>query len=180
LKCASELSSLGGTQQANLDDVFHATAIVLRLEQAISANGTRASARLPFLGPHMVLQSRSYDECSPIGQAVIRALLRLEIANAYTRQMPLRVLEDYLAIDRCMTETNDWTVTFHILCLCAEIITFCYAEEAKEGSIWDSLSRRLQDWLDSLPPSFEPLHRTKSQTTAEFPQIWLLNDCHGT
>jgi hypothetical protein len=65
--------------------------------------------------------------------------------------------------------------------LCAEVLSYCYGEGPKLAEAWDDLSARVKSWIDSKPSSYEPLFCVPTCVVKGqiFPQIWLLNDCHG-
>jgi len=79
-----------------------------------------------------------------------------------------------------MDQTDDWTLAFHIIVLCAEVLSYCYGDEPKTADAWHDLTDRTQSWMDSKPTSFEPLQFVPRRTSEDqvFQEIWLLNDCH--
>ena len=105
---------------------------------------------------------------------------------AFRSQRSVALLPQYLEVDQWLGSdsgaTDDWTYAFHIIVLCAEVLNWCYGEEAKTRGAWEELSGRVQRWIDSKPASFEPLlYREPGQggESQVFPEIWHINDCHG-
>lgn len=98
------------------------------------------------------------------------------------------MLQQYLEADRSLdNRADDWSSAFHIIVLCAEILTCCYGDEPKAVNAWSQLAQRVQAWMDTKAISFEPLlsestaNKTSNDSqTRVFPEIWLLNDCHGS
>lgn len=109
-------------------------------------------------------------------------VLRQEIVIAFRTQRPVQLLREYVQVDGSLDQADDWTLAFHIIVLCAEVLTYCYGDEPKTAAAWDELSNRAQKWMDSKPVTFEPLlYRAQGERCDQvFPEIWLLNDCHGT
>lgn len=86
---------------------------------------------------------------------------------------------------------DDWALAFHIFVLCAEVLTFCYGEDgdapvamgpelgpSTPPPSWDDLAWRAQQWINTLPLSYEPLLYRPPGPGRVFPTSMLLNDCH--
>lgn len=132
-----------------------------------------------LIGTHTFVRAQEYDQSSTIRQAVFRVVLRQEIVIAFKAQRPVQLLPEYIQADRSLDRSDDWTLAFHIIVLCAEVLTYCYGDDPKTVQCWDKLMGRAQKWINSVPISFEPLlYRSPCQGQA-FPTIMLLNDCHG-
>jgi hypothetical protein len=134
------------------------------------------------MGTHTFVRARVFlHQPSSIWQATFLVVLRQEIVIAFRTQRPVELLREYIEADRSLSRTDDWALSFRIIVLCAEILNFCYGEEPKTVTIWDDLAGRTRLWMEAKPASFEPfLHRRADSESALFPQMWLLNDCHGT
>jgi hypothetical protein len=115
--------------------------------------------------------------------AAFRVVLRQEIILTFRSQRPIQLLEKYVQVDQSLVEDDDWSLTFHLFVLCAEILTACYGDGPKDPNTWTELENRLQTWIRSRPPTFDPLiYRAPSGQLPDgnvFPEILLLNDCHG-
>lgn len=133
------------------------------------------------MGTHTFVRAQEYHQPSGIRQATFMVVLRQEIVVAFRTQTPVELLREYVQVDRSMGRTDDWTLAFHIIVLCAEVLTYCYGDGSKTADTWDELAGRAQSWMNSKPVSFEPIHRVpgRMSETQVFPEIWLLNDCHG-
>lgn len=133
-----------------------------------------------LMGTHTFLRAQE-SQSSRIRQAAFRVVLRQEIVVAFKTQRPVQLLPEYVQVDRSMESTDDWTLAFHIIVLCAEVLNYCYGNDPKNVRAWDELAGRAQSWMDSKPASFEPLHYVSPEIskTQVFPEIWLLNDCHA-
>lgn len=131
-------------------------------------------------GTHTFMRASEYRPFG-IREAAFRVVLRQEIVFAFKTQSSLQLLPEYVQVDRLMEKTDDWTVAFHILVLCAEVLSYCYGDGQKLAVEWDTLSTRLETWMDTKPASFEPTFCVPAakQDNQVFPRIWLLNDCHG-
>lgn len=180
-QCLDLLIPLLEYQSAVIDDATYAAIVILRLFEDIADQCMGRCLQSGFLGTHTFILARKYHELSDVGQAVFHVILRQEILVAFRTRRPVRMLDDFLHVDRSMTGANDWTSTFHVLALCAEILNFCYEEDAKTLDAWDHLASRTQSWANTKPTSFEPMYREPAQATQPkvFPEIWLLNDSHG-
>jgi hypothetical protein len=132
-----------------------------------------------LIGTHTFVRAQEYDQSSTIRQAVFRVVLRQEIVIAFKTQRPVQLLQEYIQADRSLDRSDDWTLTFHIIALCAEVLTYCYGDDPKTVQIWDKLMGRAQKWINSVPISFEPLLYRRPCQGQVFPTIMLLNDCHG-
>lgn len=134
-----------------------------------------------LMGTHTFVRAQEYHQLSGIRQATFRVVLRQEIVVAFRTQTPVQLLREYVQVDRSMDRTDDWTLAFHIIVLCAEILTYCYGNSSKTAEVWDDLAGKAQAWMNSKSASFKPIYRVPSRMseTQVFPQIWLLNDCHG-
>ncbi len=132
------------------------------------------------MGTHTFVRAQEYQPSS-IGQAAFRVVLRQEIVVAFKTQSAIQLLPEYIQVDRSMEQSDDWTLAFHIIVLCAEVLSYCYGDEPKTADAWHDLANRTQSWMDSKPTSFEPLQFVPCRTSDDqiFPEIWLLNDCHG-
>lgn len=71
----------------------------------------------------------------------------------------------------------------HIL---ARVINHCFQNGAVEQHsvderirVQEALHRALDEWRESLPPSFEPFSAAAVATNSPFPSIWLLQPWHG-
>lgn len=92
------------------------------------------------------------------------------------------MLTEYIRVDRSIEDdNNDCAIAFHIIVLCAEILSYCYGDESRSAAAWEELSDRAELWLDTKPASFEPIRNVAARSAEGqvFPEIWLLNDCHG-
>lgn len=134
-----------------------------------------------LMGTHTFMRAQEYHP-SAIREAAFRVVLRQEIVVAFKTQCPVQLLPEYVQVDRSMDRSDDWILAFHIIVLCAEVLSFCYGDDPKLADAWDDLSGRVQSWMDSKPSSFEPIRfvRARMSESQVFPEIWLLNDCHGT
>lgn len=132
-----------------------------------------------LMGTHTFVRAQEYDQSSAIRQAVFRVVLRQEIVIAFKTQRPVQLLPEYIQADRSLDGSDDWTLAFHIIVLCAEVLSYCYDDGPKTAQSWDELMRRTQKWIASLPLSFEPLLCRSPGEGKVFPTILLLNDCHG-
>lgn len=135
------------------------------------------------MGTHTFVRAQEYPQPSGgIRQAVLRVALRQEIVIAFRTQRPVQLLREYIQVDRSLDKADDWTLAFHVIVLCAEILNYCYGGDAKTPDAWNELATRAQSWMDTKPIHFEPLlYRAPGEVSEEqvFPEIWLLNDCHG-
>jgi hypothetical protein len=131
-------------------------------------------------GTHTFMRASEYRPFG-IREAAFRVVLRQEIVFAFKTQSSLQLLPEYVQVDRVMEKADDWTVAFHILVLCAEVLNYCYAEGQKLAGEWDNLSTRLRSWTETKPASFEPIFCVPAgkENNQVFPRIWFLNDCHG-
>lgn len=134
-----------------------------------------------LMGTHMFVRAQEYHELSGMRQAAFRVVLRQEIVVAFRSQKPVQLLREYVEVDRAMNGQDDWTLAFHAIVLCAEILNYCYGEQPRTVEEWDEYERRARDWMASRSASFKPLHRIQPRSSVHqvFPEIWLLNDCHG-
>lgn len=135
------------------------------------------------MGTHTFVRAQENYRPEGIRQAAFRVVLRQEIVIAFRSQRPVELLREYVQVDQSMDLTDDCTSAFHIIVLCAEVLTYCYGDGPKTLSEWNTLAGRTRSWMEIKPISFEPLlHRAPRQRseTQVFPEIWLLNDCHGT
>jgi hypothetical protein len=133
-----------------------------------------------LMGTHTFMRASEYRPFG-IREAVFRVVLRQEIVFAFKTQAALQLLPEYVQVDRAMERVDDWAFAFHIMVLCAEVLSYCYGEGPKLAEAWDDLSARVKSWIDSKPSSYEPLFCVPTCVVKGqiFPQIWLLNDCHG-
>lgn len=136
------------------------------------------------MGTRTFVRAQGYHHRpSGIRQAAFRVVLRQEIVIAFRTQRPVQLLREYVQVDGSLDQADDWTLAFHIIVLCAEVLTYCYGDEPKTAAAWDDLSDRAQRWMDGKHVTFEPLlYRAQGERCGDqvFPEIWLLNDCHGT
>lgn len=135
------------------------------------------------MGTHTFVRAQAHGPLSAIQLAAFRVVLRQEIILTFRNQRPIQLLEKYVQVDRSLDQDDDWSLAFHIFVLCAEVLTACYGEGLKTPDRWDELENRLEAWIDSRPPTFDPLiYRAPSGELPDgnvFPEILLLNDCHG-
>ena len=133
-----------------------------------------------FLGTHTFTRAQEYHQPSGIRLAAFLVILRQEIAVAFRTQQPVQLLRQYVQVGKSLKQTDDWALAFHVIVLCAEVLTYCYGDTPKTPDAWDNLASRSRTWFETKPPSFDPLHCRPGRTEATvFPEIWLLNDCHG-
>lgn len=132
------------------------------------------------MGTHTFMRAPE-NQPSGIREAAFRVVLRQEIVFAFKTQSPLQLLPEYVLVDRSMDKSDDWTLAFHIIVLCAEVLGYCYGDDPNPPGAWDDLAERARCWMGSKSASFEPLYCVPARTTESqvFPEIWLLNDCHG-
>lgn len=155
------------------------------------------------MGTHTFVRLHEYAQSSPIRQAVFRVALRQEIVISFRTQRPVQLLREYVRADhslRGMSSSpasvspsggeDDWTLAFHMFVLCAEVLTFCYGEDGDAPTLssdlgpsapppsWDDLIWRAQQWINTVPLSYEPLLYRPPGPGRVFPTIMLLNDCH--
>lgn len=183
-----------------LDEAICAATVILRLYEELSGwlctSNPRHTTKLMFsyhlvavvgkdtlshlLGTHIFVLAQEY-RTSGIRQAAFRVALRQEINVAFCTRKPLKLLTKYTDVDRSADLKSDWDWTVHIIVLCAEVLNYCYCNIGQAPTQpWDELSTRVEDWLRKKPKSFEPLQcKEPNYTDQVFPEIWLLNDCHG-
>lgn len=158
------------------------------------------------MGTHTFVRLHEYAQSSPIRQAVFRVAIRQEIVISFRTQRPVQLLREYVRADQSLrtvsssspsssssggSAEDDWALAFHIFVLCAEVLTFCYGEVGDApipiGSelgpstpppTWDDLAWRAQQWINTLPVSYQPLLYRPPGPGRVFPTIMLLNDCH--
>lgn len=134
------------------------------------------------MGTHTFVRAQENYRPEGIRQAAFRVVLRQEIVIAFRSQRPVQLLREYVQVDQSLDRTDDWTSAFHIIVLCAEVLTYCYGDGPKTYSEWTTLTDRTRSWMELKSLSFEPLLHRNSRQRSEaqiFPEIWLLNDCHG-
>lgn len=134
------------------------------------------------MGTHIFVRAQDYHKQSGIRQAALRVVLRQEIVVAFRSQKPVQLLREYISVDREMDGKDDWTFAFHAIVLCAEVLSFCYGDGPRTVEAWNELDGRARFWMASKPATFGPLHQKQplSPDPQPLPEIWLLNDCHGT
>lgn len=141
--------------------------------------------RSHILGTHIFALAQEYRSAG-ILQAALRVALRQEINVAFFTRRPVQLLSAYFKIDPSSTDAgSDWTWTLRIIVLCADVLNHCYCSAQENGQElpqpWVELAERAESWLRDKPASFEPLMcRGRDLNRGRtFPEIWLLNDCHG-
>lgn len=204
-ECLALLIPMLDDSTAVLDEALFATTVVLRLYEEISGRWITESRLLPrsviqakrnkvpfagrdyeshLMGTHTFVRAVTSHQPSGIRHAALRVVLRQEVVVAFRSQRPIQMLQEYLRADKSLDDqADDWSSAFHIIVLCAEVLTCCYGDEPKTTDVWMRLADRARAWIDSKAVSFEPLlHRSQVDVTESahvFPEIWLLNDCHG-
>ncbi|KAH8650565.1 hypothetical protein BGZ60DRAFT_473863 [Tricladium varicosporioides] len=178
-ECLALLINIVGDNSALLDEALCAATVILRLFEEISVPLVGSDTQGHLMGTHTFMRASEYQP-SGIREAAFRVVLRQEIVFAFKTQTPLQLLPEYVQVDRAMDTADDWGSAFHIMVLCAEVLSYCYGEEQKLAETWDNLSERVSSWMESKSASFEPLFSVPAgvKENQVFPQIWLLNDCH--
>lgn len=181
-KCLALLIPILNDDTAALDEALFAATVVLRLYEEISVPIAGQDFESHLMGTHTFV--RALDSCyrSPIQIAACRVVIRQEIVLTFRTQRPIQLLETYMQVDQSLDQNDDWSSTFHMFVLCAEILTMCYGKGPKTMEAWDDFESRLQIWVNSRPVTFEPFFsrgRSGSPEGNVFPQLWLLNDCHS-
>ncbi|CAK7230473.1 hypothetical protein SCUCBS95973_007586 [Sporothrix curviconia] len=191
--CLKLLIPLLNDTNAALDERLYAATVILRLYEEIMGQDMENH----LMGTHTFVRLQEYAQSSPIRQAVFRVALRQEIVISFRTQRPVQLLREYVRADHSLTAgsptsipgsgEDDWALAFHIFVLCAEVLTFCYGEDtdslgstpATPPQSWDDLAWRAQQWVDTVPLSYEPLLYRPPGPGHVFPTIMLLNDCHA-
>lgn len=154
---------------------------ILKSWDAVPVAGQDFESHL--MGTHTFVRAQAHRQQSAIQLAAFRVVIRQEIVLTFRTQRPIRLLEKYVLVDQSLDNDDDSSLTFHIFVLCAEVLTMCYGDGPKTSQAWDELERRLQEWIDSRPITFDPLFYRAPNELPDgnvFPEISLLNDCHGT
>lgn len=76
-----------------------------------------------LMGTHTFVRAQKYNNPSGIRQAIFRVVLRQEIVIAFRTQRPVQLLREYIQADRSLDRSDEWILAFHIIVLCAEILT---------------------------------------------------------
>ncbi|SPO03269.1 uncharacterized protein DNG_05951 [Cephalotrichum gorgonifer] len=187
-ECLALLIPILDDSTAAFDESLFAATVILRLYEEISVPFAGQDIESHLRGTHTFVRAQELaHRPSGIRQAALRVVLRQEIVTAFRNQRPVQLLREYAQVDQSLDPggADDWASAFHVIVLCAEVLTCCYGDEAKArgaGAAWEELSRKAQRWADEKPVSFEPLLRRAPGERGEdqvFPEIWLLNDCHA-
>lgn len=96
------------------------------------------------MGTHTFVRAWGHRPQSAIQLATFRVVLRQEIILTFRAQRPIQLLEKYIQVDQSLDQDDDWSLTFHIFVLCAEVLTLCYGDSSKSPAAWEELEGRLQ------------------------------------
>ncbi|UNI15404.1 hypothetical protein JDV02_001939 [Purpureocillium takamizusanense] len=90
------------------------------------------------------------------------------------QQAPLSPDVDIHSMRKLTHGCDDRTWTNRMLLHLADAVTYCHAEE-RSTATYDRLTSYSATWMESRPPSFNPVY-VRTLLGTMFPQIWLLND----
>ncbi|RFU30272.1 hypothetical protein B7463_g6058, partial [Scytalidium lignicola] len=177
-ECLAMLIPMLDDRNTLLDEAVCAATVILRFFEEISIPLVGTDTQSHLLGTHVFVRAQEY-RASGIRQAALRVALRQEITVAFSARQPVKLLTEYISVERSKSLTNDWDWTFRMTVLCAEVLNYCFCDNPKSVAVWAELVRRADSWMREKPSSFEPLKCIERRPPDRvFPEIWLLNDCH--
>ncbi|KAL2807840.1 hypothetical protein BJX63DRAFT_57520 [Aspergillus granulosus] len=123
-------------------------------------------------------------------QAAFWVAFRQEVYSAFLKQRPFNMSLSRCDVFRSFTPAEDALWTARLVIFCADVLEFCYGNShqppahevdgtsAKER--WSHLKTLEQNWVDLLPPSFEPIYfrEPDKQKGEVFPEICYLTNIH--
>jgi hypothetical protein len=107
-------------------------------------------------------------------------VVRSELHVAFVNQQEL-TLPSYLCnIDRSLGDTDDDTWAWRIILHYRDCLA--YSLGPSNTNKFDELSRYSKQWFKEKAETFEPtlLEEADEHQGRWFPEIWYLEDCHGT
>lgn len=144
-------------------------------------NKENVNAQSHLQGSYSLLASNHLDIKTDLLGAGFWNYLREDITVALIEKRSLMIdLSAYVHLPEAL-ESDDFParVTF----LLGIIINRCLPKDAVALDIveWETLKRELEDWMVSLPESFEPiLTMTGFTGSSSFPCLWTTKGWHGT
>ena len=132
-------------------------------------------------GSYSLLASQHLDIKRDLLGAGFWNYLREDITVALIEKRSLMIdLSSYVHLPETL-ESDDFPA--QITFLLGMIINRCLAKDAVALDIveWETLKRELDDWMVSLPESFEPVLTTPGlKESSSFPCLWTTKGWHGT
>ena len=110
----------------------------------------------------------------------IRQKVRMAFVQQREIHFDLRCFQGSIYKTLAPTEDSSWAN--RIVLHCAEVLNYCYSSGGPNLIIFEKLLEFSQRWLAEKPNSFLPMYyRAPDFPENEvFPQVWHLDDCHGT
>lgn len=112
-----------------------------------------------------------------LGAAAFWVGLRQEIYIAVITKGMVRIRLVESLVDRSLDKTDDCTWANRAIVHCADVLNYCYGEEANQHARWDELNRWNQQWPEAA--AFTPIFRQEAAGDEPIPEIWYHKSCQG-
>lgn len=203
--CIAYLIELSNDPKHVQDESLLAAAIILRYYEELDTSLTGEDAET-FLHTFQVFINAQADNVFSLpaasGQAQVgsiggtasyarsfrhaafRMALRQEVTSAYMKQRSVRLPLDAWASQRSFHHAEDDVWTDRLVLYCADVLQFCFADDAPLGKNrverWMELKEFEDSWESCKPLSFAPIQYQEPdrQHGQCFPRIWYMSECH--
>ncbi|KAF4964572.1 hypothetical protein FSARC_7531 [Fusarium sarcochroum] len=179
-KCISLLLPMLNDGNTITDGAFLACSTILRWYEELSAPIHGKDDASHLLGGYASV-AESFKQDLPwagFRQAALWIHLRQDIFNAAINQTVPRTDVDRLGIDRSTSPADETIWAKRVVCLEAEVVSYCFGNEASSAQKHSVINSKLEDWDRYKPETFIPVFyqdRAPSQGRM-FPVVSLLID----
>jgi hypothetical protein len=165
-----------------LSETLFAATVILRLLDEMTEQTGSIGSKGHILGTHILVRAREdLISASSLRAAALLVCLRQEIFLSFMTRVPVQPITEFCQIDRSLDPAPDSMWALRMIAHTTDVLNFCYGEEPRTLASWKILDRYAETWLSAKPPSFNPIRYIPADPSAGeyFPEVWLLNDCHG-
>lgn len=182
-RCLQTLIPALNNRDPVLSETLFAATVVLRFLDEMTEQTESTESRGHILGTHILVRAREdLAADSTLRAAALVVGLRQEIFLSFMTRVPVQPLADFCQIDRSLSPASDWMWALRMIAHTADVLNFCYSDESRTSASRKALDQYAETWFSCKPPSFIPIRYVAAEPSAQryFPEVWLLNDCHGT
>ncbi|KAI1136259.1 hypothetical protein F5Y05DRAFT_405520 [Hypoxylon sp. FL0543] len=161
------------------DENLFAATIILRMLEEMDVPTTGQDNYSHLLGIHAFVNvGDQYMVPGSLSAASFWVGLRQEIYIAVTTQQPVKLSLNHFVVDRSFGPADDYTWSNRAIVLIADVLNFCFAENAFTVGRWNALDEACKKWSATRPQSFNPFFYREPTASTTFPEIWYGSSCH--
>ncbi|KAL9109913.1 MAG: hypothetical protein Q9227_005436 [Pyrenula ochraceoflavens] len=164
-----------------MDENMLAATVILRYLEELEIPLAGKESQYHLFGTHVFISAQERTAKSGgLRLAAYWVGLRQEVYVALLGARPIMPQLEYCNIDRSFEPADEGTWANRIIVHCAEVLRYCFGDEAQSVAVYENLVEYCEGWEASKPPSLTPVYFKPAEQGLIFPELWYLNDAAVT